>query len=122
MSMLFSVEPRSFYLGWDVLHFVLNLPAVHKIHLAALDPELVTRPAMKDIFAKRFGRDLLLPKQGFSGFPNEVGDALLGGKYDLVGQVLGLTNIPHASGDAQRAIEWKLMNMELFLQRFRGFL
>ena len=36
----------------------------------------------------------------------------------LVKEVLGLTHIPITEGDQWRALEWKLQNTEMFLQRF----
>ena len=59
MSMLNSVEPRCFYLGGDVLEFALNLPAFYKIDPHSEDPEMVTRPLMKRLFIRKFGKELL---------------------------------------------------------------
>ena len=116
MSMLHSVEPRCFYLTWDVLKFALNLPARFKLDLSSSDPKMITRPLMKKLFISKFGQELLYPKQGFSGFPNEAGRKLVRGEYTLTEQVLGLIHVPDETGLKQQAIEWKMINMELFLR------
>ena len=116
MSMLYSIEPRCFYLTWDILKFALNLPAFYKINLDASDSDMITRPLMKKLFISLFGKELLYPKQGFSGFPNEAGRLLVGGEYKLVKNVLGQKYIPKVSGAKKQAIEWKMINTELFLR------
>ena len=122
MSMLNSVEPRSFFLMRGVMEFALNLPAKWKVNPEVKDHLMRTRPALKSMFARKFGRSLLFPKQGFSGFPNEAGRIEIpDGRYPLVNEVLGLKRVPeYANEETTRAIEWKLLNTEMFLRRFRG--
>ena len=52
---------------------------------------------LKKLFIKYFSEDKILPKQGFSGYPNESK------KYMNV-------DIKHEDRD----IEWKLLNLEYF--------
>jgi len=122
MSMMNSVESRCFYLTRDCLEFAFNLPASFKINLAADDPSRITRPLLKTMFVRKFGAALLHPKQGFSGFPNEAGRRLVDPAYPRVRQTLGLKSIPSTHGGLSQAAEWKLINVELFLERFRHHL
>ena len=121
MSMLHSIEPRSLFLMWDVMRFALNLPAKLKVDSHGVDELMTTRPALKHLFVRKFGRELLFPKQGFSGFPNEAGRIEVNdGRYPLVMEVLGLQRVPEYSSDeSARAAEWKLLNTEIFLRKFR---
>jgi asparagine synthase (glutamine-hydrolysing) len=122
MSMLNSVEGRCFYLTRESMEFALNLPGNFKIDLAAPDGAMVTRPLLKTVFLRKFGSALLHPKQGFSGYPNEAGRRLVDSSYPLVRQALGLRRIPGDPNGLGQAIEWKLINAELFLGHFRRHL
>jgi len=118
MSMVNSVESRCFYLSQEMIKFALNLPACHKINLHAEDELFVTKPLLKKLFIRHLGKDSLFPKQGFSGYPNESGRTLINSDYDLIKKVLGLTHIPKTNGRISQAAEWKLINVELFVDRF----
>ena len=118
MSMVNSVESRCFYLSQGILKFALNLPACHKVDLCAADELFVTKPLLKRLFIRHLGKNLLFPKQGFSGFPNESGRILIDNNYDLVKKVLELAHIPEINGRISQTIEWKLINVELFLDKF----
>tara|TARA_B100000315_G_scaffold96742_1_gene88861 strand:- start:280 stop:594 length:315 start_codon:yes stop_codon:yes gene_type:complete len=100
------------------MKFALNLPAFYKIDLDSKDETMVTKPLLKKAFCRKYGKDLLLPKQGFSGYPNEAGRLMVGDNYPRVRDVLGLRNTPRTNGRLSQAIEWKLINTELFLRRF----
>ncbi len=121
MSMLNSVEARCFYLTRESMEFALNLPSSFKVNLDAQDESMMTRPLLKTVFLRQFGSDLLHPKQGFSGFPNEAGRRLVDDGYPLVRQALGLRHIPCGPADQLQAIEWKLINTELFLRHFHSY-
>ena len=118
MSMMNSVESRCFFLSNDIMKFALNLPAYFKIDLTSQDDSMVTKPILKNVFIRKFEKELLFPKQGFSGYPNEAGRLMVGDNYPRVREVLGLRNTTKTNGRLSQAIEWKLINTELFLRRF----
>ena len=118
MSMVNSVESRCFFLSNDIMKFALNLPAYFKIDLTSQDDSMVTKPILKNVFIRKFEKELLFPKQGFSGYPNEAGRLMVGDNYPRVRDVLGLRNTPRTNGRLSQAIEWKLINTELFLSHF----
>ena len=68
MSMNYSVEPRSIFLRKDILKFGLNLPIKFKINPNTNQNKII----LKKVFLKYFSKELLYPKQGFAGFPNEM--------------------------------------------------
>jgi len=118
MSMMSSVESRCFFLNNDIMKFALNLPAYFKIDLTSQNDSMVTKPILKNLFILRFEKELIFPKQGFPGYPNEAGRLMVGDNYPRVREVLGLRDIPKTNGRLSQAIEWKLINTELFLRYF----
>ena len=122
MSMMSSVESRGFFLTADMISFALNTPAEHKINIDSQDTKLITRPLMKDLFIKKFGSDLLKPKQGFSGYPNEALRKLVGQDFKLTKQYLEITNIDDLEIQEDIALEWKLLNCEYFLNKFNRYI
>jgi len=117
MNMLHSIEGRGFYLTEPVVRLALNLPASSKIDRGA-EGEFGLKPLLKRAFERRFGRALLAPKQGFAGYPNEAAVRILDPVAGLkpVFDYLDITNDPASTWD--RATEWKLLNVALFLRAF----
>ena len=110
-----SLEVRSVFLNKDIIKFALNLPIKYKINLKEKDPLLRTKPILKQLFIKNFGKINLLPKVGFSGFPNETKTLL--NKRDKI-KFLNLCNNfrkKYTNGyfvaNFDRAIEWKILNI-----------
>tara|TARA_Y100000590_G_C15726595_1_gene1015463 strand:- start:1542 stop:3296 length:1755 start_codon:yes stop_codon:yes gene_type:complete len=114
MSMMWSVEPRSLFVRKDILKFALNLPIKSKIDKTNINPNLRTKILLKKIFLKYFPEKLLFNKQGFSGFPNESGEFL--GEIDKF-NIFSFLNIkkPKDLKDLNKAIIWKLINLEYYL-------
>jgi asparagine synthase (glutamine-hydrolysing) len=119
MSLVNSVESRCFYLSNEMLEFALNLPACFKINLDSKDETIVTKPLLKNAFCRKFGKELLLPKQGFSGYPNEAGRTMIDNNFPLTRDFLDLTDFPTSNDQISQALEWKLINMEFFLGQFK---
>ena len=71
MFMNYSVESRSLFLRKDIIKFALNLPLKFKIDLNRRN-SIGTKILLKRLFIKYFSKELLFPKQGFAGFPNET--------------------------------------------------
>ena len=114
MFMNYSVESRSLFLRKDVIKFALNLPLKFKINLSSKN-NLGTKVLLKKLFIKYFSKKLILPKQGFSGFPNETMKKL--GKFEnfrlkkilKMGKNLDLKKISN-----NREVNWKIINLEHF--------
>jgi len=116
MSMANSVESRGFFVTKDMLEFAINIPAKYNINLASTDPLMITKPLLKKLFIKIFDADLLFKKQGYSGYPNEAGCALVKGNYGLTKKLLGISSQKLDTILTDRAMEWKVLNTELFLK------
>ena len=71
MSMNNSVESRSLFYRKDIIRFALNLPLKFKINTKS-DKFMMTKNILKKLFLKKFPKKLILKKQGFAGFPNEL--------------------------------------------------
>jgi asparagine synthase (glutamine-hydrolysing) len=122
MSMVNSVESRSFFLSYDMIKFALNLPAKYKIDLTNNNPLMSTKPLLKGLYSKIFGEELIFRKQGFSGYPNEAAEIQLTNKdFNLLKNLLGISFYKESSNNFSQALEWKLMNVELFLIKYLEF-
>ena len=122
MTMMSSVESRGFFLTEKIMKFAFNLPAKFKIDMFAENVDEITRPLMKNLFKKEFSEDLLFPKQGFSGYPNESLQNLVDKDFKFSKEFLEITEIPSLEGQDEIAAKWKLINVEYFLKSFEKFL
>lgn len=114
MSMMWSLETRSVFIRRKIVQFGLNLPLEFKCDAKNADPLLSSKKILKNLFLRIFPRELLVKKQGFSGFPNESG-AFIGNKENFLAlDFLGLekSQLATLSNEAQ----WKLINIEYFLR------
>ena len=66
-----GVEVRNIFLNKNIIKFCLNLPIKYKINLNEKNEIMVCKPLLKKLFIRKFSKNLLFKKQGFSGFPNE---------------------------------------------------
>ena len=116
MSMYHSVESRSAFLRKDIVKFALNLPLKFKINLKKNDL-MSTKILLKKTFLKYFPPNLVLKKQGFAGFPNEM-EIFLGDKDKyLVKDIFKIKDFKKKIKKADRATTWKLINTEMFLRK-----
>ena len=116
MSMMWSVETRSVYLRRPIVEFALNLPAGMKAAAAGVPPLLRAKPLLKHLFLRRFPAELLVEKQGFSGFPNESA-VWVGEPADYKSLAfLGIRPASVGRAWADPAAAWKLINLEYFLR------
>ena len=116
MSMYNSVEPRSPFLRREIIKFALNLPIKFKISLNSKD-KIKNKILLSKLFIKYFGNNLLFPKQGFSGFPNEINNNLKNSKNYKINKYLK-KKIDYNYYNKQNAqIRWKISNMESFLRK-----
>jgi hypothetical protein len=70
---------------------------------------------LKKLFIRIFGEDLLFEKQGYSGYPNESAEELLKGDYSMFMNTMNMTS-DNDNFKNNRAIEWKIMNTEMFFR------
>jgi asparagine synthase (glutamine-hydrolysing) len=113
MSMYYSVESRSVFLRKEILKFSLNLPIKHKINFSNKN-NIITKVLLKKLFIKKFNKNLVFRKQGFSGFPNEIGKYLGFYKDFAIHKYFNFfnKNIKNKSS----SFMWKIFNTEYFLK------
>ena len=107
-----SVEPRNVYIQKNILKIILNLPLRYKINEKVRDIRFRQKYILKKVFSKYLNKKNILPKTGFSGFPNELKDKNYG-KSKILNKILKKSPIKHT-----RALEWKIINLEQFLKQF----
>ena len=112
MSMNYSVEPRSIFLRKDILKFGLNLPIKFKINPNTNQNKII----LKKVFLKYFSKELLYPKQGFAGFPNEMKKYLPSFDRYLIKKKKKFLNQNLKYKKLSRSMEWKICNTEFFLR------
>tara|TARA_R110000868_G_scaffold155691_6_gene382182 strand:- start:54230 stop:55990 length:1761 start_codon:yes stop_codon:yes gene_type:complete len=114
-SMQWSIETRSIFVRKPIVEFALNLPVKYKLNSAHPNPLMRTKYLLKKVFEKYLGTDLILNKQGFSGFPNE--SAVMLGSFDdfLSVDFLGISK-NKLKGKMSRELQWKIINTEHFLR------
>ena len=120
MSMINSVESRSLFLMKKVIKLALNLPIKYKINQNE-DEIFKTKVILKKIlkYLCNENEKVIVNKQGFSGFPNEAGKLILGdAKYSKTKDLLKISNQHNDIISKNRSIEWKFINIELFLNNY----
>jgi len=120
MCQMYGVEPRTPFTCKEVMRWALNLPLRYKID------STTTKKILKQLYLKFYPKHTLLPKQGFTGFPNESISLLTNqikiNKFKAY-TFLDIKNIftiltlmkKEPSNSKERALQWKLINTELFL-------
>lgn len=108
MTSSVGIEGRNFYAN----QLITNLTKIFPLSKLLDVENNVTRPFIKEVFFKNFSRNEFA-KQGFSGYPNEAGRILLKNqKFEFVSDYLEIL----IDKEFNRAEEWKLINLELFLR------
>lgn len=92
LTMAHGIEPRSPFCHTNIIKFALNLPWDLRV-----GKQLIRR-----LFLQRWGEELILPKQGFTGYCNDA--------YDYLG-----IDIPR---DPDRAQDWKNIVQATFANQF----
>ena len=114
MSMYYSVESRSLFLRKEIVKFSLNLPLKYKIDFSN-KKKVLTKVLLKKLFVKKFEKKLLFRKQGFSGFPNEVGKYLGLYKNFKIHKYFSRLNYKSIK-DISSTFKWKIFNTEFFIK------
>lgn len=114
MSMYYSVESRSLFLRKEIVKFSLNLPLKYKIDFSN-KKKVLTKVLLKKLFVKKFEKKLLFRKQGFSGFPNEVGKYLGLYKNFKIHKYFGRLHYKSIK-DISSTFKWKIFNTEFFIK------
>lgn len=104
-----GIEIRSVFYKKEIMRFILNCPLRAKINFDTGETKIL----LTNLFKKYYGRDLVLPKQGFCGFPNESKKLIK--NYDLLNKELNL-KIDNING-YNRDEQWKIINIQLFLEK-----
>lgn len=115
MSMMWSLETRSVFIRRKIVQFALNLPLKFKCDNNESDSLLKNKKILKHLFLRKFPKELLVKKQGFSGFPNESAAFLGDFKYYKAISFLGLPQDLKIDQLSHEAF-WKLVNVEYFLR------
>ena len=115
MSMYHSVETRSVFLRKDIIKFALNLPLKFKINLKK-NSLMSTKILLKKIFLKYYPRKLILEKQGFPGFPNEMSEFLGPKNKYIFKDILKIKNFTKKIGNSDKATSWKIYNTEMYFK------
>lgn len=105
-----SIEIRSVFYRKEIMKFILNCPLRAKINFDTGETKIL----LTNLFKKYYGKDLVLPKQGFCGFPNEAKKLIK--NYNLLNKELNLKidNINEYNRDEK----WKIINTQLFLENY----
>ena len=115
MSMNNSVEGRSLFYRRDIIKFALNLPIKFKINARA--PEsMKTKFILKKLFLRKFPKKLILKKQGFAGFPNEMKKYVCSLDKFILNNYLSASKLKNKFYK-DRETQWKILNTELYLQK-----
>ncbi len=115
MGMANSVEMRSVFFRKEILKFGLNLPLKYKISLNDKD-DFKTKILLKKVYLKYFPKKLLLEKQGFAGFPNEIKTFLPNKDFSLKNVIN--KNFFKTKNVYDRNLDWKIVNSKYFINRF----
>ena len=115
MGMANSVEMRSIFFRKEILKFGLNLPMKHKVSHNN-DGSLKTKILLKKVYLKYFPKKLLLNKQGFAGFPNEI-HTYLPKKKISINNIIN-KKFFKTKNAYDRDLDWKILNSKFFLKKF----
>ena len=118
MCMNNSVESRSLFYRKDIIKFALNLPLKFKINQKTTN-FMMTKNILKKLFLKKFPKYLILRKQGFAGFPNEMKKYV--GTFDkfILCRYISSKKLKK-NYYKNRSSQWKILNTELYLKH-EGF-
>ena len=116
-----SIEPRNVFIQKNILKNAINLPAKYKINLSSVDKNLILKQLLKKIFLKYFPKKLIYKKQGFSGYPNEMRKFLVHRDFNKLYKLLKSNKKNINMGSSTREEEWKLVNLELYLENFNEY-
>lgn len=124
ISCNYSVESRNVFIQKKILKILINLPLKYKIDFKSKDPHFIQKPILKNIFLKYYSSDLIFPKKGFPGYPNQLRKIKGISKYPLINKFLGVMlsskkdELYYDKNRHQRDLEWKKINTEIFLNQF----
>ena len=76
-----------------------------------------TKILLKKVFLKYFSKKLIVKKQGFAGFPNETKKFLDKKSINNLHKLMPIKNFNKKFKAANRAIEWKLINVDTYLEK-----
>ena len=111
-----SVEPRNIFIQKNILKIFINLPLKYKINMGA-EHGLKQKYILKKLFIKYFDRNLILKKEGFSGFPEVFYNRDFNLNSFVPNRIIKLENNNYYDQkNYKRDLSWKVSNLELFLK------
>lgn len=111
-----SVEPRNIFIQKNILKLFINLPLKYKFNMAAKG-EFKQKYILKKLFIKYFDRNLILKKEGFSGFPEVFYNRDFNLNSFVPNRIIKLENNNYYDQkNYKRDLSWKVSNLELFLK------
>ena len=111
-----SIETRNIFIQKEILKFGINLPLKYKLNFGQKE-NLKTKYILKKLFSNFFSEDLIKPKEGFSGFPNEIKKFQ---NISFLGKNLNNLIFPIKNKNVlRRDEEWKKINITLFNKLIR---
>ncbi len=112
-----SVEIRNIFIQKNVIKEIINIPAKYKINKKK-NNENSLKIILKNLFTKYFEQKFIYNKQGFAGYPNEINSK---SKIKFKNTVKLLGNKFVDKYKNFKDIEWKLININLFLQTIKKY-
>ena len=107
-----GIECRTPFVRMDLLKFAISSPIDKLINFD--QKILLEKIPIRNKFVEYFGKESIMPKIGFAGFPNET-QAFLGDKKGWkIWEYLDWVN--YINEDLSLAEEWKIINLEWFLR------
>ena len=114
ISMSNGIEARNIFLNKNIITFCLNLPIKYKINLNERNDLMVCKPLLKKLFIRKFNKNLVFKKQGFSGFPNESIKFASKNDKTKFKKISNLLNSVSKEKKNLKAKEWKFLNLFYF--------
>lgn len=120
-----SVEPRNIYISKNIIKILVNLPLHYKLDFSVKNKAMRSKIILKKLFCKYLDKGLVYKKMGFSGHPNSMkNDSNI---YPLTKKLIGIDykelnlnkKTYYDKKNFNRDMEWKLINIERFLNVFR---
>ena len=112
----FGIEPRNIFIQKNILKIILNIPLKYKFNIDEKIKVFAQKKLLKLLFLKYFKKQLILEKEGFSGFPNSLRKNLKLNEFSLTKKLLNLKI--NDSRYLTSELEWKLINLEIFLKNY----
>ena len=110
----YGIEPRNVFIQKNILKIIVNIPLKYKFRIKKTFNIFSQKFILKNIYQKYFNQGLIFKKEGFSGFPNSLRQKVEINNFQTTKKVLDM-NLK-LNNNLKPDLEWKLINMEIFLK------